>query len=132
METKFKVGDKVLATKPNRQDHSEVSLIWITGMNKFDKQILTIKKIDNSNNIYLCIKDGQSFWYHESWLTKAEEQPAEQVTEQVTEQVAKPIDWEQRRWDLASKIYAEMENVTLESAVRQAEIFIKYYKQTLK
>ena len=120
----------------NYKDHSEVSLVWLTGMNKFDKQILTIEKIDNSNNIYLCIKDGQSFWYHESWLTKAEEQPTEQVTEQVheqeTEQVTKPIDWEQRRWDLASKIYAEMENVTLESSVRQAEIFIKYYKQTLK
>ena len=42
METKFKVGDKVLATKPNRQDHSEVSLIWITRMNKFDKQILNV------------------------------------------------------------------------------------------
>ena len=54
------------------------------------------------------------------------------ITEQVTEQVTKPIDWEQRRWDLASKIYAEMESVTLESSVRQAEIFIKYYKQTLK
>ena len=128
METKFKIGDKVLATKPNRQDHSEVSLVWITGMNKFDKQILTIKKIDNSNNIYLCIKDGQSFWYHESWLTKAEEQPTEQVTEQVTN----PIDWEQRRWELASKIYADTKDITLESAVRQAEIFIKYYKQTLK
>ena len=124
METKYKVGDKVLATKPNRQDHSEVSLVWVTVMNKFDKQILTIKKIDNSNNIYLCIKDRQSFWFHESWLTKIEEQ--------VTEQVAKPIDWEQRRWELASKLYAEAENMTIESAVRQAEIFIKYYKQTLK
>ena len=132
METKYKVGDKVLATKPNRQDHSEVRLVWLTGMNKFDKQILTIKKIDNSNNIYFCIKDGQSFWYQESWLTKAEEQPTEQVPEQVPEQVTKPIDWEARRWELASKIFAETEDITLDSAVIQAEIFIKYYKQTLK
>ena len=132
METKFKVGDKVLATKPNSQDDKYVRLVWISGMNKFDKQILKVKETDKSNNIYLCTKDGHSFWFHESWLTKAEEQPTEQVPEQVTEQVAKPIDWEQRRWELASKIYAEMENITLESSVRQAEIFIKYYKQTLK
>ena len=128
METKFKVGDKVLATKPNSQDDKYVRLVWISGMNKFDKQILKVKETDKSNNIYLCTKDGHSFWFHGSWLTKVEEITPEEPRAKEEKQ----IDWEQRRWDLASKIYAEMENVTLESAVRQAEIFIKYYKQTLK
>ena len=124
METKYKVGDKVLATKPNRQDHSEVRLVWLTGMNKFDKQILTIKKIDNSNNIYLCIKDGQSFWYHESWLTKAEEQPTEQVT--------KSIDWENRRWELVCSILVPDFDIPIADGINLVDDLIKQYKQTLK
>ena len=124
METKFKIGDKVLATKPNNQDDKFVRLVWISGMNKFDKQILKVKETDKSNNIYLCTKYGHSFWFHESWLTKVEGITPEEP--QANEE--KQIDWEQRKWDLASKIYAESENVTLESAIRQAEIFINYYK----
>ena len=128
METKFKVGDKVLITKPTEVISS--SLSWVEEMNKFDGRVFEIAStafIDIWTPPRYGIKETP-YIFAESWLTKIEEQ----VTEQVTEQVAKPIDWEQRRWDLASKIYAEMENVTLESSVRQAEIFIKYYKQTLK
>ena len=128
MKTKFKVGDKVLITKPTEVISS--SLSWVEEMDKFDGRVFEIAStafIDIWIPPRYGIKETP-YIFAESWLTKIEEQ----VTEQVTEQVAKPIDWEQRRWDLASKIYAEMENVTLESSVRQAEIFIKYYKQTLK
>ena len=128
METKFKVGDKVLITKPTEVISS--SLSWVEEMNKFDGRVFEIAStafIDIWTPPRYGIKETP-YIFAESWLTKIEEQ----VTEQVTEQVAEPIDWEQRRWDLASKIYAEMENITLESSVRQAEIFIKYYKQTLK
>ena len=131
METKFKIGDKVLLTKP-KENNSDI-LVWTPDMEAHNGKVLIVKKIYLDDNTCLCeFKDGVVCWFCESWLTKVEEQPTEQVTEQLAEQVAKPIDWEQRRWDLASKIYAEMENVTLESAVRQAEIFLKYYKQTLK
>ena len=130
METKFKVGDKVLLNKP--KDTKTDGLIWFPKMDKFDGKCFYVEQINKITGRYYCRYNKIYLWLHESWLTKVEEQPSEQVPEQVTEQVAKPIDWEQRRWDLASKIYAEMENVTLESAVRQAEIFIKYYKQTLK
>ncbi len=125
METKFKVGDKVVATKPNNQSEESVRLVWIRAMDTLDKQILKVKETDKSNNIYLCTKDGHSFWFHESWLTKVEEGIIEEEPRAKEEN---QIDWEQRRWDLASKIYAESENVTLESAIRQAEIFINYYK----
>jgi hypothetical protein len=121
METKFKVGDKVLLTKPKEKY-----------LEDYVGKVFEVTRVDADNKIYYCAGVYLNYWFCESWLTKIEEQPTEQVPEQVPEQVAKPIDWEQRRWDLASKVYAEMENVTLESAVRQAEIFIKYYKQTLK
>ena len=128
METKFKVGDKVLITKPTEIISS--SLSWVEEMDKFSGRVFEISStafVDIWTPPRYGIKESP-YIFAESWLTKIEEQPTEQVPEQVT----KPIDWEQRRWDLASKIYAEMENITLESAVRQAEIFIKYYKQTLK
>ena len=131
METKFKIGDKVLLTKPKKNNSG--TLAWTPYMEMYNGKVLIVKQIYLNDNSYLCEFKGEVVcWFCESWLTKIEEQPTEQVTEQVPEQVSKPIDWEQRRWDLASKVYAEMENVTLESAVRQAEIFIKYYKQTLK
>lgn len=122
METKFKVGDKVLITKP--KDTKTDGLIWFPKMDKYDGEVFVVKDIGGEVGRYYCTNNEVALFLCESWLTKIEEQP--------TEQLAKPIDWEQRRWELASKIYAEMENVTLESSVRQAEIFIKYYKQTLK
>ena len=134
METKFKVGDKVLLNKP--KDKRGDTLEWIPDMEVYIGKVLIVKSIYLDDYTCLCEFENMRIWLCESWLTKAEEQPTEQVTEQATEQLAeqvtKPIDWEQRRWELASKIYAEMKNITLESAVRQAEIFIKYYKQTLK
>ena len=126
MENKFKIGDKVLLNKPKDTKTSE--LRWFPKMDKYDGKEFVVRDIWGRVGRYYCTNDEISLFLCESWLTKAEEQPTEQVTEQVTNS----IDWEQRRWDLASKIYAEMENVTLESSVRQAEIFIKYYKQTLK
>ena len=128
MENKFKIGDRVLLTKP--KDVARYHIAWVDEMDKYNGQILEVSYISSPISGYPIEYGVRDYPYvfDESWLTKAEEQP----TEQVTEQVAKPIDWEQRRWELASKIYAEMENVTLESSVRQAEIFIKYYKQTLK
>ena len=126
METKFKTGDKVLLNKPKCPNNN--ILFWGVEMERYIGDVFEVARVDADNKIYYCEGEYAGFWFCESWLTKVEEQP----TEQVAEQVAERIDWEQRKWDLASKIYAEMENVTLESAVRQAEIFIEYYKQTLK
>ena len=126
METKFKVGDKVLLNKPKYKYNN--AIIWQKEMERYVGDIFEVVSVNADSKLYYCDGEYINYWLHESWLTKIEEQPPGQVTEQV----AKPIDWEQRRWDLASKVYAEMENITLESSVRQAEIFIKYYKQTLK
>ena len=130
METEFKVGDKVLLNKPKYKYNN--AIIWQKEMERYVGDIFEVVSVNADSKLYYCDGKYINNWFHESWLTKIEEQVTEQVIEQVPEQVAKPIDWEQRRWDLASKIYAEMENITLESAVRQADIFIKYYKQTLK
>ena len=129
METKFNVGDRVFLTKPKYKRGD--TLEWIPDMEVYIGKVLIVKSIYLDDYTCLCEFENMRIWLCVSWLTKAEEQPTEQVAEQVTEQVAERIDWEQRKWDLASKIYAEMENVTLESSVRQAEIFIKYYKQTI-
>lgn len=119
MKRELKVGDKVRITKPEVTKGT----CWIAAMRGCVGEVSIIKNIDNKE---ATLKDFD-WWFPLSSLVLVEE-----VTEQVTEQVAKQIDWEQRKWDLASKLYAEMENITLESAVRQSEIFIKYYKQTLK
>ena len=95
METKFKVGDKVLITKPTEIISS--SLSWVEEMDKFNGRVFEISStafVDIWTPPRYGIKESP-YVFAESWLTKAEEQPAEQVTEQVT----KPIDWEQRRWD---------------------------------
>ncbi len=118
METKFKVGDKVVLTKPTD------GLGFNPILERFVGGIFEIYQTDDENNVYYCTKDGLNFWLRGAWLTKAEEETPEEP--QANEE--KQIDWEQRKWDLASKIYAESENVTLESAIRQAEIFINYYK----
>ena len=99
METKFKVGDKVLLTKPKDSELSR-SLVWIKHMDKYNNTIQIISEVVEN---YIYHLEGFRWWaFDESWLTKIEEQPTEQVTEQVAEQVAERIDWEQRRWDLAS------------------------------
>ena len=122
MENKFKIGDKVLLNTPKDTIKSE--LRWFPKMDKYDGKEFVVRDIWGRVGRYYCTNDEVSLFLCESWLTKAEEQPTEQVT--------KSIDWEQRKWDLASKLYADTKDITLESSVRQAEIFIKYYKQTLK
>ena len=154
MERKIKIGDKVLLTKP-KENNGDIQvdplIVWRPDMGAYIGKIFTVKSIDLDDNTYLCECGDVNFWARESWLTKIEMNPNEQEPQQCCEKrgiepvdltkkqvdlIKKEdlsnIDWEQRRWELASKIYAEMENITLESAVRQAEIFIKYYKQTLK
>ena len=123
MENKFKIGDKVEIISPKEIKGT----CWVRGMER------NIGRISRIKYIYSLSADLENigFTYPLSSLRLVKEVNEEEI-EQPTEQVAERIDWEQRKWDLASKIYAEMENVTLESSVRQAEIFIKYYKQTLK
>ena len=127
--SKLKIGDKVRITKPEEPEET----CWIEGMERFIGKV-SEKEFISSNNASADLEDTV-YGFPLSSLTLVEEtteQVTGQVTEQPTEQVVKNIDWEQRRWEMASKIFAETEDITLDSAVRQADIFIKYYKQTLK
>ena len=119
MERKLKIGDTVRITNPKETEGT----CWVKGMEYYIGMVSRINCIC-CENAYL---EDIALVFPLSSLILIEE-----VDEQPTEKVINQIDWEQRRWDLASKLYAEMENITLESAVRQSEIFIKYYKQTLK
>lgn len=127
MKTKFKIGDKVVVSKPKRPMYK--GLYWVTDMDKCIGKIFEIINVDIDAREYL-LKDGGGYWFAESWLTKVEEGIITEEPKAV--QVAKQIDWEQRRWEMASKIFAETEDITLDSAVRQADIFIEYYKRTSK
>lgn len=126
MEAKFKIGDRVLVTKP--KEGITNGLYWFQKMDKYDGKVFVVKHRNEVTKRYYCANDKVSLYLDESWLTKVEEAIAEDPK---TEEL-KSIDWEQRRWDLASKLYAELEDVTLESAVNLSDIFIKYYKQTIK
>ena len=118
METKFKVGDNVLVSLP------EDELSKLSEIKELNGKIFPISKIVDMGDSVLYEAGG--FVFYGEYLEKVES------SDVALTEPTKGIDWEHRRWDLASKIYAEMENVTLESSVRQADIFIKYYKQTLK
>lgn len=147
METKFKRGEWVKITKPENTTDINVGIIWIDEMDVFNEQIKQIVKIQpwrNSNIYYL--KGCEEHFFEESWLSKVNGgelgiskylesiiQRWEQERQYLPLYIQNPqIDWEARRWEMASKIFAETEDITLDSAVRQADIFIEYYKRTLK
>lgn len=123
METKFKVGDKVLLNKP--KDTKTDGLIWFPKMDKFDGKCFYVEQINKITGRYYCRYNKIYLWLHESWLTKAEEQP----TEQVTEQVATPIDWEQRRWDLYKMFLMHYSQHSIGEALNAADRCIEFYKQ---
>lgn len=157
MESKFKVGDKVLLTKP--KDTKTDGLIWFPKMDKFDGKCFYVENINTITGRYYCRYDKTFLWLHKSWLTKLEENPSEEVTKQVAEQVTEQepqqccekrgiepvdltkkqvdlikkedlsnIDWEYRRWDLASKLFSLTSH---EQAISSADSFIEQYKQKL-
>lgn len=119
MDTKFKVGDKVLLNKPKERGVED--FIWISSMDKFDGEVFVVKEIGGRGGRYYCTNDETDFFLPESWLTKLEEQQNEQVAEH--------IDWEKRRWELASKLFSLTSH---EQAISSADNFIEQYKQTLK
>ena len=157
METKFKVGDKVLLNKPKYKYNN--AIIWQKEMERYVGDIFEVVSVNADSKLYYCDGKYINNWFHESWLTKIEEQVTEQVIEQVTEQVTEQepqqccekrgiepvdltkkqvdlikkedlsnIDWEQRRWDLASKLFSLTSH---EQAISSADSFIEHYKQKL-
>ena len=76
METKFKVGDMVVLTKPKEKY-----------LERYVGDIFEVVIVNADNNLYYCNGKYLNCWFCESWLTKVEEQPTEKVHEQVTEQV---------------------------------------------
>ena len=126
METKYKVGDKVLLTKPKDSELSR-SLVWIKHMDKYNNTIQIISEVVEN---YIYRLEGFRWWaFDESWLTKIEEQVTEQVIEQVTEQVAERIDWEKRRWDLYKMFLSHYSQHSIGEALNAADRCVEFYKQ---
>ena len=126
METKFKIGDKVLLTKP--KDTKTDELVWFPKMDKYDGEVFVVKDIGGEVGRCYCTNNEVGLFLCESWLTKIEEQ----VIEQVTEQVTKPIDWEQRRWDLYKMFLSHYSQYSIGEALNAADRCIEIYKQKLK
>ena len=120
MKRKLKIGDKVRITKPEVTKGT----CWIAAMRGCVGEVSIIKNIDNKE---ATLKDFD-WWFPLSSLTLVEE-VTEQVTEQPTEQATKQIDWEQRRWELACKLFSLTSH---EQAISSADNFIEQYRQTLK
>lgn len=126
METKFKVGDKVLLNKPKEQGVGE--FIWISSMDKFDGEVFVVKETGGRAGRYYCTNDETTFFLPESWLTKVGEGI---IKEEPKTEERKPIDWETRRWELVCRILAQ-ESMSIADGIEYADVIIKQYKQTLK
>ena len=92
----------------------------------FDTTILVVISVLISFILFADLEDTV-YGFPLSSLTLVEE-----VTKQVTEKVTKQIDWEQRRWELASKFYLDPRLMSAKAAIEHADILIEDYKQTLK
>ena len=114
METKFKVGDKVLLNKPKYKYNN--AIIWQKEMERYVGDIFEVVSVNADSKLYYCDGKYINYWLCESWLTKIEEQPTEQVTEQVAEQVTEqepqqccekrgiePVDLTKKQVDLIKK-----------------------------
>jgi len=63
--SKFKVGDKVLVTKPEKNKHLEYDqLPWCNAM---DVKHKTIQSIYSKDGLYYKLQ-GDEYYYHPDWL----------------------------------------------------------------
>ena len=126
METKFKVGDKVLITKPTEIISS--SLSWVEEMDKFNGRVFEISStafIDIWTPPRYGIKESP-YIFAESWLTKVDKRI---ITEEPKSKEIKPIDWEYRRWDLYKMFLVHYSEYSIEEALITADRCVEFYKQ---
>lgn len=126
METKFKVGDKVLLNKPKCPNNN--ILFWGLEMERYIGDVFEVARVDADNKIYYCEGEYAGYWFCESWLTKVGEGI---IKEEPKTEERKPIDWETRRWELVCRILAQ-ESMSIADGIEYADVIIKQYKQTLK
>ena len=119
--SKLKIGDKVRIAKPEEPEET----CWIEGMECFIGKVSEIEFISSNKSSAKLKNIGYIFPL--TSLTLVEEE-----TEQPTEQVTKEIDWEQRKQELACKLYLKYEMHTPDSVIKQANLFIEDYKQKLE
>ena len=127
MEAKFKIGDKVLLNNP--KDKHNGALTWQTDMECYIGDILEVIGLDTDIKTYYCEGEDFGCWVNESWLTKVGEGIIEE--ESRIEEI-KPIDWEQRRWELVCSILIPDFDIPIADGINLVDDLIKQYKQTLK
>ncbi|MCD8206485.1 MAG: hypothetical protein LUD72_00955 [Bacteroidales bacterium] len=82
------------------------------------KSNIALKEALNECGLHLGMSDEELADYERYWL----EEKARDIHSNTT-------DWEQRRWELAMRIFAH--DVTFPYAINEADKFIEKYKQTL-
>ena len=132
---KFKVGDKVYLTKPIKRHNSD-ALEWHPSMNALLGNILTVIGVDLDDNTYSCKFEDTYCWCCESWLTKVGGEvlltEPEKIYDGLKTEEVKPINWEQRRWDLLCMTLAHRKVPSIEGVIKSVDNVIEKYKQTLK
>lgn len=116
---KFKIGDKVRIAKPEVTKGT----CWVEGMGMeyYIGMTSRIKRIRCEN---VDLEDFALVFPLSSLIL------IEEADEQLTEQVTKQIDWEQRRWELATRLYANTSKLSVVDALVQADAFILHYIET--
>jgi len=65
-------------------------------------------------------------------LTNLEQQTLSLIKAACKQYISEEDKWEQRRWELATRLYADVWNGNAEAAIQAADGFIEQYKKTLK
>ena len=86
METKFKVGDKVLLNKPKYKYNN--AIIWQKEMERYVGDIFEVVSVNADSKLYYCDGEYINYWLCESWLTKVGEGI---ITEEPKAKETKPI-----------------------------------------
>ena len=122
MESKFKIGDKVLVTKP--KERGADSFFWDASLAGVNGKILIVKDISKSTGRYYFVNNGVDFFLCESWLTKVED---EAITEEPKVVELKSIDWEQRRWELLCQLIIQGKHIDVAMGI--VDTAIEKYKK---
>ena len=138
----FKVGDRVLVTKPSPEALNTGTANWHSYLDKYDRLIATVTRITEHGYVRLEHTNKQ-VWFHYSCLTLVEEgwpyykgyrtsQIDPPIGYRTYHLLQKQVDWEQRRWDLVRDLYTRGRVRPISEVLKCADELIEAYMETLK